>query len=244
MSQYKLRFTTTDKITRLKGQIIKRGKKRSFIHATNQMYHNAILRDVCSSLAIENDSFSLTLQQVTGIVDGNYAYANEANIQAVENAYKAYSAVYHRQYESIDVYSTAELLGMHRVFMTGFSEQAGCYRSYNTVSRRMDDLLQWVKVSKEDVLVKSCVFHYELMTLRPFSEGNGLMARMWQTLLHMQSWFIPIRMPIWGVVHKRRQEYYDVLAIPDKEEGLTKFIEFMLQAISDAMAEFEKDPTH
>jgi len=239
MSQYKPQFTTTDKIARLKRQIIKQDKKVPSIHATNQMYHNAILRDVCSSLAIEKDSFSLTLQQVTGIVDGNYANADEDNIQKVENAYKAYSAIYHRQFESFDVYSTAELLGIHGMFMAGFSEQAGRYRSDNTVSRRMDGLFEWVKASKEDALVKSCVFHYELMTLRPFNEGNGLVARIWQTLLHMLS----IRMPIWSVVHGRRQEYYDVLAIPNKEESLTKFIEFMLQAISDAMAEFQKDPT-
>jgi len=259
MSQYKPRFVITDKIKRLKGQIIKQGKKGSFIHATNQMYHSANLRDVCSSLAIENASFVLTLPQVTEIISGDYTHYNEEDIRAVQNAYKAYSAIYHRQYESIDVYSIAEMLGAHKTFMINLTNEAGCYRSAGIasagqnqrnktsmaklVSSRVDDLFAWLKTSNEDMLVKSCIFHHELMSIRPFSDGNGLVTRMWTTLLYMQAWFMPIRMPLWGVVQERRQEYHDVLAIPDKADSSTKFIDFMLQAISDARAEFEKDPT-
>jgi len=259
VSQYKPQFTVTDKIQRLKGQITKQAKKGSFIHATNQMYHNASLRDICSSLALENTTFSLTLSQVTDIIDGGIHIGNADEIRAVKSAYKAYSAIYHRHYELIDVYSTAEMLGAHNTFMAGFSKGAGCYRSVDIenigqsqvnvaspaklVSSRIDDLFAWVKASNEDILIKSCIFHHELMSIRPFSDGSGLVARMWQTLLNMQSWFLPVRMPLWDVVRERQQEYYDILAIPNKADGSTKFIEFMLQAVKDAIAEFEKDPT-
>ena len=121
----------------------------------------------------------------------------------VRNAYKAYSYIYHRQYESIDAYSTTEMLGMHREFMASFSKETGRYRLDSAVSNSVDVLFAWAKTSKEDDLVKSCVFHYELMYIRHFSEGNGLVARMWQTLLLMQSWFMPICMLLWAVVQKQ-----------------------------------------
>jgi len=46
--------------------------------------------------------------------------------------------------------------------------------------------------------------------------------------------------PVLNVLRKRRQEYYDILAIADKAVGCTIFIEFMLQVILDAVTEFEK----
>ena len=217
MSHYKPRFETTEKIQRLKGQIVKLGKKGPFIHATSQMYHNASLRDSCFSLALEKH-ISIGMDDT----------------QAAENAYKAYSAIYHRQYESIDVYSSSEMLGAHRAFMAGLSNEAGRFRNEKLISNCMDALLSWAKTTKEDAAVKSCVFHYELMQIRPFSEGNGLVARMWQTLLHMQCWYMPIRMPLWNIVDERQRGYYDALAISNDS---TVFIEFMLEVIRDAIQE-------
>ena len=49
------------------------------------------------------------------------------------------------------------------------------------VPELMDDLLAWVSTADDHVLIKSCVFHYELEFIHPFIDGNGRMGRLWQT---------------------------------------------------------------
>jgi Fic family protein len=45
-----------------------------------------------------------------------------------------------------------------------------------------------MKRSREEVhpLILSSVFHYEFVFIHPFSDGNGRMARLWQTALLSQ----------------------------------------------------------
>ncbi|MCL2574657.1 MAG: Fic family protein [Defluviitaleaceae bacterium] len=256
MSQYKPQFVMTDKIHLLKSQIIKREKAElrktigtplTNIHPMQQMFHNARIRAAYSTLAIEKQS-PLTLEQVTDIIEGkDGAYGTPSEICAVKNAYEAYSLMHTPN--PIDPFSTADMLYIHRLFMTGLTKEAGCFRfgSGKPVLRDVDNLMEWVKTKTDDeyCLVKSCVFHYKFMTtIRPFEEGNGLVARMWQNLLLAQRPQVlgSRRIPIMDFMLERRQEYYDVLAMPDKAVGSVVFVEYMLQMIRDALCEFYKDP--
>jgi len=227
MSQYKPPFTITDKIHRLKSQIIKNEKSvKIHIHATKQMLHNAHLHSVHSTLAIEN--ISLTLEEVADIIDGNYVPCTPNEIRAVKNAYEAYNLL--NPYHPPNPYSTADMLHIHRTF---------CFNTAKFVPRQVDNLLEWVKTSDEHPLIKSSAFHYEIMSLRPFSIGNGLVARLWQLLL-LYKWSMPLGMPLASAICKRKQEYFGTLAIPNKATGSTKFIEYMLQAIKDAVLQYDK----
>ena len=253
MSQHKPQFIMTDKIHRLKAQIIKQEKDRlnarGSIHASRQMYHDSRIRNVHSTLAMENSS--LTLAQVTDVIDGKHAPGTPDEIREVKNAYEAYSLML--TVNPIDPYSIAEMLHAHRAFMAGLAKEVGCFRSGEVVAagqkretaplaklvpRHMDNLVDWAKTSDEHPLIKSCVFHYELMSIHPFGDGNGHVARMWQMLLLSQRNFISKRLPVMDVVRERQQEYYDVLAISDRAAGSAKFTEYMLQAIKDALTEF------
>ena len=102
----------------------------------------------------------------------------------------------------------------------------------NQVSNLIFDLFNWLK-STNDVhpLIKSCVFHYEFEFIHPFSDGNGRMGRMWQTLL-LYNWN-PIFgwLPIETLIKERQDEYYRILGECDKAADSGKFIEFILKAI-------------
>ncbi|MCL1787259.1 MAG: Fic family protein [Defluviitaleaceae bacterium] len=252
MSQYKPPFSITDTIHRLKSQIIKYERSiKEGVHATAQMLHSANICSVHSTLAIEN--ILLTPTQVTEIIDGQYVPCTPNEIRAVKNAYEAYHLldIYHPP----DPYSPINMLHLHRVFMTGLTKEAGCFRSGEAVGtgqkrgntapsaklvpRHLDNLIDWVKTSDEHPLIKSCVFHYEFMSIQPFSVGNGYVARLWHILL-LYHWVMPMGLPLADIICSRKQDYFDTLAIPDKAVGATKFIEYMLQAIKGAAVEYDK----
>jgi len=88
--------------------------------------------------------------------------------------------------------------------------------------------------------VKSCVFHYECMHLRPFGRGSGKVARMWHTLL-LYKWGMSVRLPLADAIYERRDTYFTALATSDEKNGLTLFVELMMQLIKTALNDFERN---
>jgi len=105
------------------------------------------------------------------------------------------------------------------------------------VPQLVTDLIAWAKESEAHPLIKSCVFHYEFEFIHPFSDGNGRMGRMWQNLLLYQWKPLFAWLPVETLISERQQEYYDALKSADKATDSGVFVEFMLQAIADALKE-------
>lgn len=45
------------------------------------------------------------------------------------------------------------------------------------------DLFNWAEQEDTPDLIKSCVVHFEIEMIHPFSDGNGRMGRLWQNLI-------------------------------------------------------------
>jgi Fic family protein len=101
----------------------------------------------------------------------------------------------------------------------------------------MTDLLVWLKQSTVHPLVASCVFHYEFEFIHPFSDGNGRMGRLWQTLI-LSKWKPALAyLPVETVIRNQQSQYYSALSAADQASDATSFVEFMLQALLAAMQE-------
>jgi Fic family protein len=87
-------------------------------------------------------------------------------------------------------------------------------------------------------LIKSSVFHYELEFIHPFSDGNGRMGRLWQTVILLKYHPLFEYIPMESIVREKQKEYYKVLAQADKAGDSTLFIEFMTKVIFRAAQEF------
>ncbi len=87
----------------------------------------------------------------------------------------------------------------------------------------MNALLHWLRTTETHILIRSAVFHYELMAICPFDAGNASLA----SLLHLKllGYFHPdcakVQMPI------DTQEYREALAAVDASE----FVLLSLRAI-------------
>lgn len=205
------------------------------------------IRTIQASLAIENNT--LTLEQVTAVIDGKRVLGLPREIQEVHNAFAAYEAM-----ENWHPASEADLLAAHGLLMSTLVDQPGMYRTggvgifrgkqlvhmappADRVPYLMADLLAWLKRTEEHPLVASCLFHYELEFIHPFTDGNGRMGRLWQTLI-LRHWKpLLAYLPVETVIRERQNNYYRVLAEADECAEATPFVEFILQALSDTIGE-------
>ncbi len=200
------------------------------------------IKSIHSSLAIENNS--LTEKQVTDIIDGKRVLGDPKEIREVKNAYDAYEEIL-----TLDPYRQKDFLKAHRLLTAGIVNEAGKYRSRDIgifdeignvvhmgarpqyLQALMDDLFAWGKNDNTPELIKSCVFHYEIETIRPFADGNGRMGRLWQTVI-LANWNpIFAWIPIETLIYENQRDYYKVLEQVDQETNSNRFIEFMLAII-------------
>ena len=144
--------------------------------------------------------------------------------------------------ESIDPFQEDELLHAHRRMVDGLSERAGHYLQNDPrIKLHMAMLFDWLNHSDEHPLVRSCIFHYNLTSIHPFSEGNERLGLYWQTLLLAQWRPILAGLPFESVVTERQEEYRRVLAYFGENAKITHFIEFILRCLLDTILQEVKN---
>lgn len=247
---YKPPFTISEKTLNLVADIMEIITKLTLIEVEGinpKLRRNNRIKTIQASLAIENNS--LSLDQVTAILNGKRILGPGQDIREVQNAYEAYELLL-----DFNPYDAASLLEAHKILMNDLTKEAGIYRSggvgifagddlvhmappASLIPEQISQLLEWALNSDVHPLIKSCVFHYEFEFIHPFADGNGRMGRMWQTLILYKWKSLFGWLPVETLVKGRQDKYYLVLGECDKVADSGKFIEFMLEAIRDTLIE-------
>jgi len=87
-----------------------------------QLRRNNRIRTIQASLAIENNT--LSIEQVTAVLEGKQVLGLPREIQEVKNAFAAYD-----QLPEWQSHSGANLLAAHGLLMTGLVDEVGTFRS-------------------------------------------------------------------------------------------------------------------
>lgn len=224
---------------------------RDHLSANPNLRRTNRIRTIYGSLAIEQNT--LSLEQVTAVLNGKHVLAPPKDIAEVKNAYEIYERL-----DELDPYSVDDLLMAHGIMTRGLVVESGMFRTrpvgvvnqdgqvvhFGTlpqyVPNSVTELLDWTKYSDLHMLIKSCVFHYEFELIHPFADGNGRVGRLWHTLL-LSKWNPTFAwLPVESIIHDRQQEYYNAINASNDAGESTAFIEFMLSAIKASLIEATK----
>jgi Fic family protein len=209
------------------------------------------IKTVHHSLAIEGNT--LSEKKVTALLENKRVIGPQAQIREVTNALELYY-----QISKLKPAIEKAFLNAHKVLMKGLIENAGKYRPTavgilkgmkvsrmappaKQVPRLMGDLFDFLKNEKEThLLIKACVFHYELEFIHPFLDGNGRMGRLWQQRILMEHSPVFEFLAVETWIHREQKKYYSALEKSDQQGSSTVFIEFSLDLILNELKSFRE----
>lgn len=250
-------YSITDKMLDYVSKIMKKVGELDYISLNkkpNLRKQNRI-NSIHSSLAIENNE--LSLKQVKDVIDGKPVIGEQKDIQEVKNAYKAYEEL-----ENIDPYSIEDIKRIHGIMTFLIEKESGKFRTHGEgvydgenlifmcpparmVNTLMGQLFDWINEAKDRVhpLILSSVFHYEFVFIHPFGDGNGRMARLWQTAI-LSKWEKAFEyIPIESLIKKYQEDYYKAINNCNAAGNSNEFIEFMLKMINETMSDLLESAT-
>jgi len=250
MSNYKPPYSITSKMVNLISAI---SEELTRIEYTKEeiiaprLRKKSRIKTLAGTLEIEGNFIGE--EKITAMLDGKRVLGTYKEILEVEGAIDAYKEFENYAYDSLN-----DLLKAHKILMKDILNTAGCFRSvnvgvgssegvshvappYGVVPDLMRDLFDWLKNSDEHMLIKSCVFHYEFEYIHPFSDGNGRIGRLWQSVM-LYAWKeVFVVMPTESIVRDNQENYYKALEDAGSVAESTPFIEFMLEVILDTVRE-------
>jgi len=250
-------YEITSKILKLTSSVAEKIgeiKSAKLIKPPTELRKRNRIKSIQSSLEIEGNT--LTVEQITDLINNKRVLAPQKDIIEVKNAIELYSKL-----NEFNAYDIDSLCRAHGILMNTLIENSGQFRSTavgiikgnnvthiappgDVVYPLMKDLFDYLKNDNDILLIRSCVFHYEFEFIHPFNDGNGRMGRLWQTVILKNYSPVFEYLPIELLIKERQQDYYDVLGESDHQGNSTAFIEFMLEIINIALEDLLRSQNH
>jgi Fic family protein len=241
-------YNITGKILKLVASISEKIGEINAVHLSKpptELRKKNRIKSIHSSLEIEGNT--LTIEQITAIIENKRVIGPEKDILEVKNAVAVYDSL-----DKLYPYDFNSFCEAHGILMKGLVESAGSLRNKSVgivkgsevthiappskmIKPLMNNLFDYLKKDDDLILIKSCVFHYEMEFIHPFIDGNGRMGRLWQTLILKDTYPVFEYLPIETLIKERQEQYYESLGKSDNTGESTVFIEFMLEIILDSL---------
>jgi len=220
-----------------------------------QLRRQAILRMAHTSTSIEGNK--LAQFEVGKVIAGKSVRASQKDILEVENYYQALKLL-DTLSKSKGPITTQEILQLHKMVIAGLvdKEKIGKFRPSDVyvlddlgdgremlrfkappaphVKKLIEDLLLWLKRSRKEVhpIIRAAVLHLEFVSIHPFTDGNGRVARLLTQLqLYRDGWDFRKILVLEDYYNKDRLSYYNAEAAVQgkhykKDADATSWLEY------------------
>ena len=221
-------YTINSKILNLITSIsIKIGEiKANYLeHQSNSFLKENRLNSIFNTLLLDGNK--LPLKKVEGILNNKIIVGVEKEVKEVVNVSNIYEKL-----SKIKFSTDESFLTIHSELTAGTSVNSEKYRNQDkTITTKMNELFEYLKNSDDLTFIKSCVVHYQIQTIKPFEDGNGRMARLWQRLVLNAEYPVFEFLSFENVIANSQKEYKALLSKKD----LTLFIEYQLGVIDTSL---------
>ena len=197
-----------------------------------------------TSNAIEGNT--LTREETTLVIEEGVTSGSKPlkHYQEARNHALAYEYVLDAAQNNTPVTENT-ILALHKIILSGIDDMnAGFYRSVKvrisgsaTVlpnPLKVPDLMaafgSWLKTDEMSEPQKAFEAHYRLVSIHPFTDGNGRTARLIMNLMLLENGFAPV------IIRPRdRKRYLSVLEIYQTTQNGDSYRKFMLDALSRSL---------
>jgi len=195
-----------------------------------------------NSNAIEGNTLSLRETQLVireGLTIGGKSLIEHLEAKNHPKAIEYVESLTNRNLEESNV------LKVHEMIFSGIFENAGNYRNSQVYIEGSDympppafeipalvkELLEWLTTNPEELrpIETAAVFHHKLVSIHPFDDGNGRVARLLMNLLLLKNGY-----PFTVIKNVDRRRYYDTLRKADHND-LKPFVNFIARCIEQSL---------
>ncbi len=199
-----------------------------------QLRRQAILRMAHTSTSIEGNK--LAQFEVGKVIEGKPVRANQKDIIEVENYFKALNLLENMAKHKSDLVLD-DIFGLHKTVIQGLveKEKVGHFRPADVyvlddlgdgreilrfkapdaprVESLINELLAWLVEAKVDgvhPVIRAGILHLQFVTIHPFTDGNGRVARLLtQLLLYKNGWDFRKILVLEDFYNRDRLSYYN-----------------------------------
>jgi Fic family protein len=190
-------------------------------HQLNSILKENRINTIQNSLFLDGNK--LSVKQVETVLNNKKIIGFEKEVKNVMNTDKVFDKL-----AKINFASEKQFLTIHTELLTGTSINTGSYKKISSeIGSQMSELFSYLKNSDDPNFLKSCVAHYKIQKIKPFENGNGTIARLWQRLILAADFPVFQFIPFENVLVNSQKKYKALLS----KDDLTSFIEYQLDVL-------------
>nr|WP_093339978.1 Fic family protein [Salibacterium halotolerans] len=105
------------------------------------------------------------------------------------------------------------------------------------VQDEVEQLIKWYEENKDQLhpVELAALFHFKLVYIHPFSDGNGRTARLMMNLILMQNGYPPA---VVKAEDEKRYKYYEVLELASMNRTFQPFTELITECVEESLEVF------
>ena len=231
MEDEKLLEKIDKNLNRLK--IVERRRKK--------MRFKSRVKSIYSSLAIENSNVSY--KAVKNVLEDKLTLGKKMEIEEIKNLNELYQHLHEFNYLSEEDFIRAYKILMQYFDNSGYrkhgegiqKDEIIVYQAPDSilVPSLMRSLFDYLESNnKIHRIVLAAIFHYYFVSIHPFRDGNGRMARLWMMIMLIDYNHKFEYLPIEEEIYINQKEYYEAINSCHINGNANVFISYMLKVIN------------